>query len=143
VGLLADFIVSTPEDALQYESLFRSGEAIPPDRFQRAEYKNFTTLSLEILWAILRHKQWDAKRHLLEHVYHTGEGESWLDRFPDDLVHRLSALNEADLNQAADAWQCREVPGNADELLPVLCDLKQLAIQAEMHGRNLYLWGSL
>jgi hypothetical protein len=96
-----------------------------------------------MLWAILRHEQWDAERHRLEHVSHTEGGESWLYRFPDEMVHRLSALNEADLHQVADAWVHREVPGNSDELLPVLQDLKQLAVLAQMYGRNLYLWGSL
>jgi hypothetical protein len=153
VGFLVDFVVATPEDALQYGSFIENGEPIPPDRFQVASYKNFMPHALGMLWVVLRHEQWDAEHHDLEHVSHTegGEswshtegGESWLLRFPDEFVHRLSALNEADLHQVADAWvNPREVPGNSDELLPVLQDLKQLATQAEMYGRNLYLWGLL
>jgi hypothetical protein len=85
-----------------------------------------------------------APRTILEHVSHAEGGESWLLRFPDELVQRLSALEEADLRQVSDARALpREVPGNSDELLPVLRDLKQLSIQAQMQGRNLYLWGSL
>jgi hypothetical protein len=144
VGLLADFVVATPEDALQYAPLVQNGKPVPPDRFQRARYKNFTPLAVEMLWAILRHEQWDVRHHRLEHVSHTEGGESWLERFPDELVHRLSALNEADQNLVADAWaRAKEVPGNTDELRPVLRDLRHLAAQAETSGRSLYLWGSL
>jgi hypothetical protein len=53
VGLLADFVVATPEDALQYGSLVQGGKALPPERFQRAEYKNLMPPALETLWAIL------------------------------------------------------------------------------------------
>ena len=144
MGFFADFIVAMPEDALQYGSFVQNGTPIPSDRFQVASYKNFMPHALGMLWAVLRHEQWDAKRHRLEHISHTEGGESWLFRFPDELVHRLSALHEADLHQVAEAWvDPREVPGNSDELLPVLRDLKQSAIQAHVNGRNLYLWGLL
>jgi hypothetical protein len=144
VGLLADFFVSTPEDALQYGAFVQHGRPVPPDRFQLASYKNFTPLALEMLWAILLDEQWNEKRHSLEHVSHTEGGESWLLRFPDELVQRLSNLKGEDLGRVADAWVGpREVPGNSDELLPVLQDLNQLSIQAQINSKNLYLWGSL
>jgi len=142
VGLLSDFIVATPEDALQYERLFMEGKQLPPDRFQLAEYKNFTPLALEMVWAILRHEKWDAKIHALEHVAHTEE--TWLFRFPDEFMHRLAALSEADQDWVAVAWvNPEEVPGNADELRPVLRGLQRLAALAEKSGKSLYLRGSL
>jgi hypothetical protein len=141
VGLIADFVVATPEDALQYASLLDDGKPLPRDRFQRAEYKNITPLALGMLWAILRHEPWNVRRHWLEHVSHTEDGERWLFRFPDELVHRLSALNEADQSRIADAWlRTKEVRG---ELRPILRDLQRLATQTEMTGKSLYLWGSL
>ena len=144
MGFFADVVVATPEDALQYGSFVQNGKPTPRDRFQVASYNNFMPHALGMLWAVLRRERWDAKRHHLKHVSHTEGGESWLFRFPDELVHRLSALSEADLHQVAEDWvNPREVPGNADELLPVLRDLKRLALQAQMHSRNLYLWGSL
>jgi hypothetical protein len=144
VGLLADFVVAAPEEALQYASLLGSGKPLPPDRFQRAAYKNFTPLALGMLWAILRHEKWDARRHRLEHVFHTEDGESWLERFPDELVRLISVLDDTSASQAADAWaRADEVPGNSDELRPVLGDLKQLATQARTSGQSLYLCGSL
>jgi hypothetical protein len=144
VGLLADFFVATPEDALQYGTFVQNGEPIPADRIQVVSYKNFTPLALERLWAILRREEWDVKRHNLEYVFHSEDGESWLFRFPNEMVQRLSALKETDLHQVAGAWvNPPEVPGNSDELLPVLMDLKQLAARSQMHDRNVYLWGSL
>jgi hypothetical protein len=143
VGLLADFFVSTPEDALQYGALIQHRKSVPPDRFQLASYKNFTPLALEMLWAILLDEQWSVRRHSLEHVFHAEGEESWLFRFPDELVQHLANLKEADLHQVADAWaDPREVPGNSDQLLPVLQDLQQLSIQAQTNAKNLYFWGS-
>jgi len=144
VGLLADFVVAAPEDVLQYGSQLRSGKPLPPDRFQRAEYKNFTPLALEMLWAILRQEKWDVRSHRLEHAFRTEGGESWLERFPDELVRLISALDETAANQTADAWaRADEVPVNSNELRPVLRDLKQFATQARKSGQSLYLWGSL
>jgi hypothetical protein len=143
VRFLADFIVAAPEDALEYGRLIREGRPISPDRFQRAEYKDFTQLALGMLWAILRHEKWDVKRHRLEDVWHADNGEGWLFRFPDELTELIGALDEAAINADAHAWVGREVPGDADELKPVLRDLKELAIQARQRGRGLYLWGSL
>jgi hypothetical protein len=73
VGVIADFVVAVPEDALQYESFVQRPRLPPPDSFERAEYKNFTPLALEMLWAILQHEEWDSKRYCLEHVSHTDE----------------------------------------------------------------------
>jgi hypothetical protein len=140
VGLISDFVVATPEDALQYES-FQEGKALPPGRFERAEYKNFTSLALEMLWAVLRHEKWDVRYHRLEHVFHTES--TLLERFPDELVHRLSALSETDQNRVAVAWVHPEVPGNVDELRPVLRDLQRLSTLAQTSGRSMYLWVSL
>jgi len=126
--------VAAPEDALQYESLLERGNAVPPDRYQRAQYKNFTPLALGFLW--------DVERHRLEDVSHTDE--TWLQRLPDELVNLISTCDEAAASTVTEAWaQHEEVPGNSDELRPVLVDLKHLAIQAQKRGQRLYLWVSL
>ena len=144
MGLLADFIVASPADALQYRSLLEERSPIPPDRFERAEYKNITPLALGMLWAILRDEKWEVGRHCLENVYHTQGGNNWLERFPDELVDLISALDEEEASRAADAWsRTGEIWGSPDELKPLLADLKNLAIQARRSDRGLYLWGSL
>jgi hypothetical protein len=99
---------------------------LPANRFLRAEYKNLTPLALGMLWAILRHEKWDVSHHRLEHVFHTEDGESWLERFPDEFVFRISVLGETTASQAADAWaRSDEVRSSSDELKPVLRDLKR------------------
>jgi hypothetical protein len=109
---------------------------------ERAEYKNFTPIALGMLWAILRREKWDARRRDLEHVCRAENGESWLLRFPDELTHLLSVLDEPTVDAVAKAWVNREVPGNSEELKPALRDLKRLAAQAQKNGGTLYLWGS-
>jgi hypothetical protein len=145
MGLLTDFVAATREDALQYEAFVRAGNSASPDRFERCEYKNFTPLALELLWAVLRGDKEAKKLRRLEHIYHTGDGETWLERFPDDFVRLLSALDENAVTSVALVWADGnvEVPGNAAELEPVLRDLRRLAVQGRESGRSLYLWGSL
>ena len=47
MGLLADFLVTSPSDALNYASSMNAGEVVPRELFERCEYKN-----LGQLWAI-------------------------------------------------------------------------------------------
>jgi hypothetical protein len=145
MGLLSDFFVATPEVALHYPSLSEGGNSVSANRVERAEYKNFTPLALEMLWAVLRREQRDAKRHGIERVSRKEEDEqTWLFRFPDELVHLVSALDEPAEKRVADAWVSPgDVPGDSDELRQVLRDLKRLAIVAQTDGRNLYLWVAL
>jgi hypothetical protein len=144
MGLLADFIVATPEDALRYEALMMGEEPLPPDRFQRAEYKGFTSLALEVLWAALDNGEWDPKKHELDHI-NTGSDESLLCRFPDALTLSLSQMDDAAIHRVAQIWiRAEQVPGDdAEELEPVLRDLRHLAAQARQSGKSLYLWGSV
>jgi hypothetical protein len=144
VGIAADFFVAPPTYALECTRLIQGGGAVLSDGFERAQYKNFTPIALGMLWAVLRNEKWDASRHALEHVCHAENGESWLLRFPDELRDLISLLDEREINRVADAWaHPREVPSNAEELKPVLRDLKRLAAQARKNGGALYLWGSL
>ena len=144
MGILADFFIAPPGYAFDCGALAPGNGTILSDGFERAQYKNFTPLALEMLWAILRQEKWDAKRHRLEDVCHAENGESWLLRFPDELVHWISTADETTINHAANIWAGnKEVPGNPEELKPVLRDLKMLATQAQNRGRKLYLFGSL
>lgn len=136
MGLLADFIVATREDGLRYQG----GGLDSGNGFKRAEYKNFTPLALEMLWAILRQEKWHAKTHSLSLERIAEDGRFWLFRFPDDLVMRLTTVDE---QMTAAAWEAPEVPGKSNDLMPVLSDLKRLANYARASGLGLYLWGSL
>jgi hypothetical protein len=145
MGLLADFVVASPSDALKHASFVGAGDALPAERFERCEYKNYTSLSLELLWALLLcNEKWDAKRHKLETVSIADGGGSWLFRFPDEFVNLIADLDVGATNRVADTWADHaEVPGDGVDNEPVLLDLKRLAVHAQTNGRNLYLWGSL
>jgi hypothetical protein len=144
MGLLADFVAASPSDALKYASFINAGEAVPRERFERCEYKNYTPLALGQLWAILSNEQWDARRHALEAVSIGEQGETWLFRFPDVFVGLIADLEDAAIKTTAQSWSdSEEVPGGVDDNEPVLIDLIRLAKYAQSSGRNLYLCGSL
>jgi hypothetical protein len=141
MGILADFFVATPADALEYESLLMAQEPLP-ESFFRAEYKGFTSLELGFLWAILEQTEWDVAKHGLEHVAHGEEGETWLERFPEEFVGFLAALTNETV--IAERWaEHEELACGASDLIPVLLDLQRLAIQARDSQKSMYLWGSL
>jgi hypothetical protein len=143
VGIDADFFIAPAAYALECNAHIGDAQAILSDGFERARYKNFLPMALGMLWAILRHEKWDARRHSLEHVCHTENGENLLYRFPDELTYLISVLDEPTIGTVAKAWVNREVPGNSEQLKPVLRDLKKLAGQAQKDGRALFLWARL
>jgi hypothetical protein len=143
MGLLADFVVATREDALQYPAHFECENPLPPGRFQIAAYKNFTDLSLGKLWAALCDEEWRADRHKLELLGEPREEGPWLFRFPTEFVHLLSSMNGAAIDRLAEVWEDKEAPGKVNELKPVLRDLRYLAGEARLVGKSLYLWSSL
>jgi hypothetical protein len=144
MGLLADFVVASPSDALQYASLMREGNSLPAHRFESCEYKNYTPLSLGLLWALLANEKWDAKRHKLETVTIADGGHTWLLRFPDEFAKLIVEIDERKIQRIAYTWaDDDDVPGDGADNEPVIEDLKRLAIQAQIKGHNLYLWGSL
>jgi hypothetical protein len=143
MGLLTDIFVADAEDARQYEVLEAKGE-LSSERFERAEFKGLTDLSFGNLWAVLEAKPFDLKDHALETVALHEEGETWLFRFPPQLVARLSVLTPSDVARVADAWASAEGFGCLPaHLAPVVEALMRLARSAERSSRGLFLWGSL
>ncbi len=106
------------------------------------QFGRFTSLELEILWAILDGEEWSPERYQLEYV---GEpGETWLCRFPAPFVARLRALSPSQLPSVAAKWAAiEELSCDADDIRPVVDALVALATSATAKGRALYLWGSL
>ena len=139
MGLIADFIVATESDALKYAA---SGGAV--DSIERRQYKNYTTLSIAELWAVLDNEILDLDRHDLEAVSIADSGESWLFRFPDKLSEKISQIDSGRVEIIAAKWaNSEEVPGDGPDNEPVLYDLIRLCNSAKPGFRNLYLWGSL
>ncbi|PVZ20176.1 MULTISPECIES: hypothetical protein [unclassified Pseudomonas] len=102
MGVVADFFVSSEADALSYAA---GMETVDPDA-QRVtpvtpvRYKGFSDLEVGTLWAILEGQEWDEERHMPEETFLGDDGESWLNRFPDELTHLLAQTSEASLSQA-------------------------------------------
>lgn len=142
MGILADVFVATPDDALRYEDVFMDEGDMSP--FERVEYNGFTSLEFGTLWAIVDGVEWDVARHTLSMVRAGDEGETWLERFPEDLVTSLAAVSEPSIAKIADAWgKTEELQCDGAELRPVIDDLRRLAQSSKRSGKGMYLWGSL
>ena len=142
MGILADFFVATPEDALLYAELSLE-DSFPEARFPRAQWKGFTSLEVETLWAIVEGRPWNPETHSLEPAGDVGE-EQWLFRLPEPLVARLATLTPEDQGRFAGEWaETEELSCEASELEPVLASLVDLAGNARASGRGMFLWGSL
>jgi hypothetical protein len=146
MGILADFFVATPENAMRYAHSLEEpdeGEEIRAI-VQPREFKGFTGIEFEALWAILAREEWDPKRHSLEQIHLGAENESWLQRFPDGLVDFLAAADEGRLKSAAAAWaKTEDVDFEASDLEVVLGELHELALRVRRPETAMYLWGSL
>lgn len=146
MGMLADFIIANPAEAMRYAN--RSND---PDEGREielllnpAQFKGITGLEIGTLWAILECSEWDVKRHIPEDIYIGEEGESWLHRFPDELTSLLANSDEGRLASASAQWaKTEELDCHSTDLLPLLENLRLLARQAAVKGQSIYLWGCL
>jgi len=97
MGLIADFFVASPSDALRYASVVEAGGTVPHEPFEKCQYKNYTSLSLGLLWAVLRNETWNIGRHDLIVVSVANGGGSWLFRFPDEFVSLIAEIGDGAL----------------------------------------------
>ena len=144
MGILADFFVATPEDAREYA--MPDGLAAPAlrARLEPAEYKQFTSLEIGTLWAILAQEEWNVSRHNLVDDSLEGKEESWLFRFPQPLVELLATATDSDLASANARWAAtEELSCSPTDLLPITQDLQRLAKKSVATSNPMYLWGSL
>jgi hypothetical protein len=145
VGILADIFICDPADAPEYEKRLRAGGMATDSRYQRVEYNGVTGLEFGTLWALLENRFWDVQRHMLDDLAYGKSDETWLNQFPEGFVSLLAAMDDEALKQIAARWsKTDELHGtNPSDLLPILVDLKRLALAAKATKRQLYLWGSL
>ena len=154
MGILADFFVSTTEDALLYEKLLGDEKPLPENRYARIESGRFTGLDLGVLWAILEGVPWDVERHQLDsqlpdhfadHIDDEDfEVSSWTEKFPTAFVRQLSLISDSSIGDLASRWgQCEELNCEGSELTETITDLRSLAHTAIESERDLFLWGSL
>jgi hypothetical protein len=144
MGIISDFVLASPEDALLYYQYVVITEGSLPAAFERAEYKNYPPPQLDMLWAILRHERWTPDRHRFEHICHEADGFRALERFPNDFVGLLAGLDDAAMGGAIHAWMAAaELRGTAEDHRRPLDDLRRLASRAVHEGKGLYLYLSL
>jgi len=146
MGILADFFVATHEEAIRYANCHLEsdeGEEIQ-SLLTPLEYKGFTGLEIGTLWAILEGVEWDVSRHMPESLFLGEENESWLERFPDELVQKLAAISPQQIESVASAWaNTEELNCDPQDLQPVIVDLQQLSKRAINENKAVYLWGCL
>jgi hypothetical protein len=143
MGLTADLFVAEADDARRYEAL-RSKGPLPRDKYEGAAFAGLTNLNFEILWSILEAQAWNLKAHSLELVSLEGGGETWLFRFPQPLVTKLSSLGPPEMTRAAELWsKTAELRCKPSEIAPVVHALVGLARSAATTGKGLFLWGAL
>ncbi|MEO1202858.1 MAG: hypothetical protein AAFX10_09130 [Pseudomonadota bacterium] len=144
MGLLADFFVAPPDEALQYEDSL-SNRAASVERFKPAEYRNLTGLEIGILWAMLIGEEWSVDKHMLTEVRSSDGGETWLLSFPPGLVDVLAGMTDKELDSAAVEWASIEELSlwEPEHTKGLLDDLRRLSNDAKSSGKELFLWGSL
>jgi len=146
VGMIANFFVATPEQALRYANRRADpdqGEEIE-SLLRPCEYNGFTSLEIGTLWAILAGVPWDVDKHMPEDTFISESGEAWLNRFPPHLTAMLAGASAERLKQACQAWaNTEELACDPKELSPILNDLQELAGQARRENKSIYLWGCL
>ena len=145
MGILSDLFVADPADAIRYEKEAALAQALPSWVAGRAQLKQLIYLQYEVLWASLERRTWQPDSHSLEMLSMSNDGGSWLFRFPPPFVTRLAEADAGSLGVVAEQWiQSGELHGaTAEEVLPVLRELTQLARIAQADGKGLFLWGSL
>ncbi len=136
MGLLADFLVGTDEDASRYDG----GPTVPDSH--RASYTGITEIELTTLYLIAQGLPVDPDTtYDFRTVSEADEGEVVTVEILPDLVRRLAGASDEDLMQWAREWAAtEELACEPEDLQPVLQDLRRLALVARAEAKAVYLW---
>jgi hypothetical protein len=144
MGILADFFSAATADARLYALPSSQSDHVLEARIAPAKYKGFTSLELEMLWAILEGGEWNPEVHVLLDESIPGDDESWLYRFPEQFVALLADATPDAIGKANAAWAAtEELRCSPDDLAPVVTDLQSIARKSRLTGQPMYLWGAL
>jgi hypothetical protein len=140
--MISDFVVvetNNFQDFIKYES--------PAEGRPSASWKGLTEINIVELWSILLNEEYsEERRKSLQMLFSEDGGKVWLVVFPDDLVLRLSALNETDLLTTGSKWSKIDefkwgwTEADVQELLK---DIVELARTATKDEKPLIMWGAL
>ncbi len=136
MGVLADFIVATEADASEYD-----GSAKIPDS-HRAQHKRLTEVELGTLYHITQGKPVDDDTLYDFNVIRVvDDGEQLTTELLPDLIVRLAAASNDDLDGWAEVWsETDELSCDADDVRPILDDLRRLSRLAAAERKSVYLW---
>ena len=136
MGVLANFIVANEGEAAAYD-----GDTSISDS-HCAYYKTFTEIELGTLYHITQGKEVDDDTlYDFKVIREVDGGERVTIELLPELVSRLASADDADLHAWAELWgQTEEIQCPADEMLPVLKDLRRLSKLAQTEAKSVYLW---
>ena len=150
MGLLTDVFVAT-EDEID-DAVLEEG---PADRFPTVEAKGVEIVKITSLNGIATRRSYDLDDGGFDRLSaevpvtrYAGEEGPWLFRLPAPLLAALAAADGSKLGEINEAWARTEewqLDGVAhpDETRWLVDGIARLAQNAEMSGKNLYLWMSL
>ena len=139
MSLLSELYVTSLSDAAKYDD---TPESFAP---HRAEHQGLTYDEFANLWAVLCDRDpAESDADAFDTLLDVDGGQRLINRFPDDFVARLAALNEKDIESVAEKWvqhgELVFMECNPGDVIPILESLRNLAVVATAEQKLLCLW---
>lgn len=138
MGVLADFIATTKEQAMQYDGSNLEAECV-------VQSKGITDIEMGYLLNITEGKGVECEDMPDFDVINVVDyGESVTTQIMDSLKVTLAEASEEQINDWAQQWcKAEELSCEASDLIPLLQSLKKLAGLAVENKTDLYLWNAV
>jgi len=134
---LSDFFLAEKNSTPSYNS-----DSQYPDK---CEFRSLSVLEVAGILAVLN--DGDAIELLDEFKLLTPEdAEEWLYAIPDEMVQLLSSIQENEIANVAEKCAIEteeEIEWEASDFIPVITELRSLAIKANEQSKGMYFWNSL
>jgi hypothetical protein len=129
MSVLADFYVSSPDQAASYDKEQKADQNLV------ASYKNITPLEITTLWAIVENREWDvALLDRFTNIPLVDSGERLIHELPNELFETLFTIPPDEMDDIANRY-CR-----GEDVKPIITDLVLLARIAQTQNKKIYLW---
>jgi hypothetical protein len=137
--MLTDILIASTNDAPEILSA-------TPGNWPRLQFNSLDNMALAGLWAALgataEAADFEGEKHLLAH-----KPERWVFEFPQDFVHRLSALQPAGIEDLAAVWathdELAQMGASGPAIEPIVEAISGFARQATGENKSLLLFMSL
>ena len=137
MGILSDFFLADPSPVPVYEG----GEAF--DDADKCQFKGLSPLQGGQFLAVLRGKKYAVNMVSEFKLVTPEDAEDWTMSVPPDFVHALAKLKPNEIPALAAEFAkatAEELGWSADDFVPIIKDLSQLARRAVQMGKTMYLW---